>query len=78
MFPKMLDSDTMKVDGKNVSYFDYISPALDTEIYNLMFFFSLDEKIVIGSCNCPRSYMNDWKPIFMQMIQTLNQLEKEL
>lgn len=71
MFPNMLDSGSMKAGGKNIAYFDYISAALDTDIYNLMFFFSLDERIVISSFNCPNNDMNDWKPIFMQMIKSI-------
>lgn len=76
MIQKVISSDTIEVNEKNIAYFDYISPALDTDIYNLMFFMSVDGCLLIGSCNCPDDGMNEWKPVFMQMLESI-EIESE-
>jgi len=72
MFPSssVIESETIEASGKNISYYDYITPALDMEIYNLTFMFSLEERLVLGGFNCPSDAMDDWKPVFLQMLES--------
>jgi len=70
MFPssKVIDSDTLDANGRNVAYYDFITPALDMELYTLVYIFSLEGRVVLGGCSCPANEMDDWKPIFLQML----------
>jgi len=67
----VIESETVKVSGKNLSYYDFITPALDTDLYNLSFMFSLEGRSVMGACSCPKFVMDDWKPVFLQMLGSI-------
>lgn len=71
----VIDSSIIEVEQHNIAYFDFITPAVDTEIYNLMFFFSLEERLLMGSFNCIKQDMYDWKEIFIQMLQSIKYLK---
>jgi len=63
---KVIDSATVQGSGRTVGYFDFAS-----EVYNLIFFFSFGENLVMGSFECYKTCMNDWKPLFLQMIGSM-------
>jgi len=73
MYPasSVIESETLEAGGINISYYDFIAPALDMNIYTLTFMFSLEERVVLGGFNCPEADMDDWKPIFMQMLESI-------
>ena len=52
-------------------YCEFISPALNTDVYNLMFFASLQGKALIGGFNCIESDQIDWQPIAWAMLESL-------
>jgi hypothetical protein len=66
----IIDSVVLDVSGLNIAYFDFVTPALDMDIYNVTFVFSLDKRIVVGSFNCPQESMDEWKPLLAQMLQS--------
>ena len=68
---QVINSETIDVSGINISYFDFCSAALDADIYNMMFFLSIDNRIVVGSFNCPWVNMDVWKPVIEQMFETM-------
>lgn len=74
---KMLDIGMNEVDGVQIGYFDFITPALDNKIYNLMFLFIVGEHVTMGSINCLKKEMNIWKPIAYGMMETIS-IENQL
>jgi len=68
---KVISSEAIEVSGVNIAYFDFCSAAIDTDIYNMMFFLSVDNRIVVGSFNCPWQNMDVWKPVIEQMFGTV-------
>lgn len=54
-----------------VAWFDFVTPAIDADIYNLMFFYALNGKLLMGACNCLQADQEEWKEFFVQMIKTL-------
>ncbi|WP_046215136.1 hypothetical protein [Paenibacillus wulumuqiensis] len=52
-------------------YCEFISPALNTDIYNLMFFASLQGKALVGGFNCIESDQTNWQPIAWAMLESL-------
>jgi hypothetical protein len=57
------NSSVEKVNGKKVGVLELVTPASDTEIYNLMWLTDLDGRLLISTFNCTKEQMNDWKPI---------------
>jgi hypothetical protein len=68
---RIFDSEVIDVSGLNVAYFDFITPAIDMDLYNVSFIFSLDKRLVVGSFNCPQEVMDEWKPLLVQMLQSI-------
>jgi hypothetical protein len=52
-----------KMNGKEVGVLELVTPAIDTEIYNLIWFTDLDGKLLISTFNCKKEQMKDWIPI---------------
>jgi len=68
---KVISSEVIEVSGIKIAYFDFCSAAIDADIYNMMFFLSVDNRIVVGSFNCPWQNMDVWKPVIEQMLETV-------
>lgn len=57
------DSDVIKINSKKVGYVELLSQAVDTDIYNLIWFTVLDGRLLLMSFNCTEELMDDWEPI---------------
>ena len=65
--PEDEENSSLEALGKPVAYLDL------TVVNNtLLFFFSYKAKLVIGSIECIKSNMDEWKPVFLQMLETLS------
>jgi hypothetical protein len=60
-----------EVRGKQVAYFEFITPMLGARIYNLTFFLDLQGRIFTGSFVCPELKLKVWKGIFDQMLESV-------
>lgn len=69
----ILDKDIVKSDTHEheIAWLDLVTPAMDTPIYNLMFFTPLGGRLLMGSCNCLAHEQEDWKGLFIQMISSI-------
>jgi hypothetical protein len=68
--------------GKEIYWFDYSSPVLDTELYNLMYFMEansqeINNTLFIGGFNCPAEHSAVWKILFLQMMESITIIEEE-
>ncbi|MBD8032012.1 MULTISPECIES: hypothetical protein [Solibacillus] len=68
---KWLDTGMMEVQGKTIAFIEVITPAIDGEIFNLMFFAALDGQTLIGTFNCMEGDLETWRPIAKAMVETL-------
>lgn len=68
---KVIDSETIEVADLNIAFFDFVTPAIDMDVYNMLFFFSLDDRIMLGSFNCPQEDMDVWKPVVTQILESV-------
>lgn len=73
----MLDIGMKEVDGIQMSYFDFITPAVDDKMYNVMFLFRVGENVTMGSVNCLKKEMRIWKPIAYGMMESVTIEHKE-
>lgn len=75
---EMIEEGTVKTEeGCLLVWFDFVTSAIDTDIYNLMFFSSLEGRLLIGSCNCLEADRGDWKELFLQMLGTARYRTKQ-
>lgn len=50
-------------NGMKIAKMEFISPAVDTDIYNLMYLVSLDDRLLICSFNSTVELKDEWMPI---------------
>ncbi|MCS1394013.1 hypothetical protein NXZ77_20790 [Lysinibacillus boronitolerans] len=74
----MLDIGIKEVDGRQIGYFDFITKALDSKIYNLMFLFMVGDNVATGSVNCLKTEMPIWQPIAYGMMESISIENKSL
>lgn len=74
---EMIEEGTVKSKEACLAWFDFVTPAIDADIYNLMFFSSLGGRLLIGSCNCLEADRGDWKELFLQMLGTARYRTKQ-
>jgi hypothetical protein len=65
------DSGVKTINGKQVGYLELITPAIDTEIYNLMFFTDLDGKLLLCTFNCTKKSIDEWTPTAKEIMNSL-------
>lgn len=63
-----IEKQTTTAGEHKLAWFALITPAIDTEIYNLMFFTSLKGRLLMGACNCLKADQEEWKDLFVQML----------
>lgn len=68
---KWKGSGVKTINGRQVGYLELVTPALDTNIYNLMVFTDLHGKLLICSFNCTEKSIKDWESIAKEIMQSL-------
>ncbi|MDG1821785.1 MAG: hypothetical protein P8H25_00190 [Flavobacteriaceae bacterium] len=59
------------INGKEVGYLELVTPAMDTEIYNLMFLTDLNGKLLLCTFNCTKKSIAEWTPIAKEIMNSL-------
>lgn len=65
------EKNVTETGGHSLAWFDFVTPAIDTDIYNLMFFTSLKGRLLMGGFNCLDEDQEEWKELFIQMLGTV-------
>jgi hypothetical protein len=65
------DKNIKEINGRKVGYLELITPAIDTEIYNLMFFTDLDGKLLLCSFNCTKKNIAEWSVVAKEIMNSL-------
>ena len=66
-----MEKEMTVINDRTIGFIEVITPALDGNIYNLMFFSALDGQALIGTFNCMEDDMETWRPIARSMMETL-------
>lgn len=67
-----IKKDIEAMNGKNFVAMEFITPAVDTRIYNLMYVTELEGKMLMCSFNCMESQKSEWES---KAKQALNSVE---
>jgi len=60
-----------KINERDFVVLELITPAVDTEIYNLMFVTSLDGRMLMFSFNCTTDLLGEWKSQGQQIMESV-------
>lgn len=73
MYPsaEWLGNEVLVKNGRNIGYLELITPSIDTEVYNLIFFTEIKDKLFVSTFNCPKKLMAEWKPIAWEIMNSL-------
>jgi hypothetical protein len=59
------------IHGRQVGYANFISPAFDSKIFNLMFFTDVDGRVMIGTFNCMEKDIPEWKDVAWEIMRSM-------
>ena len=68
---KWIGNGVKIINGRKVGCLELITPAIDTKIYNKMFFTDLDGKLLICTFNCTEKSLAEWKPVANEIMYSL-------
>jgi hypothetical protein len=60
-----------EINGRKVGYLEFMTQAIDTKIYNLMFFTDVDGKLLICTFNCTKSDIKEWTSAAKEIMYSL-------
>ncbi len=69
--PESFVSEIRSINGHKYIIYEFISPAVDTKIYNLMFLSDVDGKLLMGTFNCTVSLIEEWKPRALEILMSI-------
>lgn len=72
-----LEGGVKIIHEKSLFFFEFITPMLGAEVYNLTFFIRLNQRIFTGSFVCGDPEIKGWKRIFYQILDSLEINESE-
>jgi hypothetical protein len=59
------------INGRKVGYLKLITPAVDTKVYNQLFFTDFEGELLIGTFNCTEKEMKKWQPVAEEIMNSL-------
>jgi hypothetical protein len=71
----LISSDYRGINGKDFFIVKFYSPAVDAQIYNLMFGTELNGKLLMGTFNCTVNHLQEWQPIADKIVNSLEVLK---
>ncbi|MDO7846058.1 hypothetical protein Q5H92_06810 [Hymenobacter sp. M29] len=60
-----------EVNGRKVGFVELVTPAIDTKVYNLIFFTDLDGQLLLCTFNCTEKSMAQWQPAAKEIMASL-------
>ena len=64
-------SGVKEINGQKIGYLKLITPAIDTKIYNVMFFTDLDGKLLLSTFNCTEKSITEWEQTADEIMNSL-------
>jgi hypothetical protein len=60
-----------KIDSRDFIIVEMITPAVDSQIYNLMYVTSVEGKLLVCTFNCTLDKLAEWQPIGEKMLNSI-------
>jgi len=68
---KWKDNGINTINDKRVGYLELVTPAIDTEVYNLIFFTDVNSQLLLCTFNCTVQYLEEWQSIGHEIMNSL-------
>lgn len=59
------------INGKPVATCEFLTPAVNANLYNLILFASLEDRALMCTFNCTDEELDDWKPVALAMMKSI-------
>lgn len=59
------------IDDRKVGFLELTTPATDTEIYNLLFFTDVQDKLLLCTFNCTKEQLVEWQTSAKEIMNSL-------
>ncbi len=69
--PESFVSEIKSINGHKYIIYEFISQAVDTKIYNLMFLSDVDGKLLMATFNCTVGLLEEWKPRAQEILMSV-------
>jgi hypothetical protein len=69
--PIDLTARTEIINGSEFAVFEFMSQAIDTRVYNLMFLTELDGRMLLGTFNCTEALKGEWQSRAKEILSSL-------
>ncbi len=66
-----IDNGVKEINGRKVGYLEMVTPAIDTKIYNLIFFTDVDGQLLLCTFNCTEKNIKEWKPVAKEIMTSI-------
>jgi hypothetical protein len=60
-----------EINGRKVGFLELITPAIDTKVYNLIFFTDLNGSLLLCTFNCTEKNLTQWQPAAKEIMASL-------
>ncbi|HKG05648.1 MAG TPA: hypothetical protein VKB19_04285 [Pedobacter sp.] len=71
---QLLKNEIKELNGSKVTLIEFMSQAINSKIYNIMFVTVVGGKAMIGSFNCTEKEVPEWKPVSKQIVESIKLL----
>lgn len=68
------DTGTIKAGEKDVEWMDCKAFCIDSELYSLLFLFSVKDQLMLGNFHCSFSIYDQWKPRILELLETIEEV----
>jgi hypothetical protein len=68
---EILKTDKLNVNDSEFVTIEFMSNAIDTKIYNMMFITALNGKLLLGTFNCTVNDLDEWQSISKKIISSI-------
>ena len=68
--------EEMEIGQKTLAWFDFKSNAIDAQLYNIIYCTPIDGKVFQGFFNCLFPDANDWRPVVLEILSTIQELKE--
>ncbi|MED4355010.1 hypothetical protein P9265_22320 [Schinkia azotoformans] len=68
---EFLDEGVLEIEQKLYGYLEFISPAIDGTIYNLIYLVSFEDRALLCTFNCLEEDMEIWRMVAKAMMDSL-------
>lgn len=64
-------SESLTQNNMTIGKLEFLTPAADTNVYNLMYLISFEDQLLLCSFNSTEELMEEWKPIAQTIMSSL-------